>query len=153
SRGYPVEAISYCLSVAGLSLGDIDELAHGFDYSPYQKIYSLDPVKAKLYREVFSRESLLAQVERDMSGFAPERVHHVTHHLAHAASAFFTSGWDDCLVAVVDAMGEAQSVSIFHGHDGRLDKLREISVQYSMSIHYSLVTLHLGFDFNSDEHK
>jgi carbamoyltransferase len=153
SAKFPIEAIRYCLSEAGLSLGDVDELVHGFDYSPYQKIYSLDPMSAKLYGEVFSRESLVAQVERDMSGFPPQRVHHVSHHLAHAASAFFTSGWDDCLVAVVDAMGEAQSVSIFHGRGGGLDKLREISVQDSMGVLYSLATLHLGFDFNSDEYK
>src|SRR5579872_7265099 len=153
SAKFPVNAILYCLSEAGLSLEDIDELAHGFDYSPYQRIYSLDPMTAKLYAEVFSRESLLAQVDRHLSGFPPERVHPVGHHLAHAASAFFTSGWDDCLVAVVDAMGEAQSVSIFHGHHGRLDKLREISAQDSMGILYSLVTLHLGFDFNADEYK
>ena len=126
SAKFPIEAIRYCLSQVGLSLADVDELAHGFDYSPYQKIYSVDPITATLYAEVFSRGSLLAQVERDMSGFPLQRVHHVSHHLAHAASAFFTSGWNDCLVAVVDAMGEAQSVSIFHGHDGRLDKLREI---------------------------
>jgi len=153
SAKFPINAIHYCLSEAGLSLADVDELAHGFDYSPYRKIYSLDPMSAKLYQNVFSRESLLAQVDRDLSGFPPERVHHVNHHLAHAASAFFTSGWDNCLVAVVDAMGEAQSVSIFHGHHGRLDKLREISAQDSMGILYSLVTLHLGFDFNSDEYK
>ncbi|HXJ44787.1 MAG TPA: carbamoyltransferase N-terminal domain-containing protein, partial [Bryobacteraceae bacterium] len=153
SARFPVHAISYCLSEAGISLKQIDELAHGFDYSPYQRIYSLDLMTAQLYEEVFSREALLAQVERNLSGFRPERIHHVGHHLAHAASAFFTSGWDDCLVAVVDAMGEAQSVSIFHGRDGRLDKLREISAQDSMGILYSLVTLHLGFDFNADEYK
>jgi carbamoyltransferase len=153
SAKFPIDAIHYCLSEAGLSPADVDELAHGFDYSPYRKIYSLDPMSAKLYQDVFSRESLLAQVDRDLSGFPPERVHHVNHHLAHAASSFFTSGWDNCLVAVVDAMGEAQSVSIFHGHHGRLDKLREISAQDSMGILYSLVTLHLGFDFNSDEYK
>ncbi len=153
SAKFPAHAISYCLSEAGLSLEHIDELAHGFDYSPYQKIYSLDPMTARLYDEVFSREVLLAGVERNLSGFPPERVHHVGHHLAHAASACFTSGWDDCLVAVVDAMGEAQSVSIFHAHVGRLDKLREISAQDSIGVLYSLVTLHLGFDFNSDEYK
>ena len=58
SSKFPIEAISYCLSEAGLSLDDIDELAHGFDYSPYQKIYSLDPVTARLYREVFSATAL-----------------------------------------------------------------------------------------------
>jgi carbamoyltransferase len=153
SAKFPIDAIFYCLSEAGLSIEGIDELAHGFDYSPYRKIYSLEPMTAKLYQEVFSRESLLAQVNRDMPGFRPERVHHVSHHLAHAASAFFTSGWDECLVVVADAMGETQSISIFHGHGDKLDKLREISVGDSIGIFYSLVTLHLGFDFNSDEYK
>src|SRR5579864_437122 len=72
SAKFPIDAIFYCLSEAGLSLADIDELAHGFDYSPYRKIYSLDPMSAKLYGDVFSRESLLAQVDRDLSGFPPE---------------------------------------------------------------------------------
>ena len=153
SGKFPIGAISYCLSEAGLSTGDIDELAHGFDYSPYRKAYSIDQATAQLYRDVFSREALLALVDRYMPGFPPERLHHVSHHLAHAASAYFTSGWDECLVAVVDGMGEAQSVSIFRGHDGKLDRLHEISAHDSIGILYSLVTLHLGFDFNSDEYK
>ena len=153
SANFPASAIRYCLSEAGLAVRDLDEIAHGFDYSPYRDIYSLDPMTAKLYREVFSREALLALVNRDLPGFPAERVHHVSHHLAHAASAYFTSGWDQCLVVVVDAMGEAQGTSIFHGHDGKLDRLREMSAHDSIGILYSLVTLHLGFDFNSDEYK
>ena len=34
-----------------------------------------------------------------------------------------------------------------------LEKLREISANDSLGILYSLVTYHLGFDFNSDEYK
>src|ERR1043166_7026276 len=78
SSRFPVGAICYCLTTA------------------------------RLYREVFSREALLGLVNRDIPGFPLERVHHVNHHLAHAASAYYTSGWDDCLVIVVDAMGEVQ---------------------------------------------
>jgi len=141
------------LSQAGLSLQDVDEIAHGFDYAPYRKIYAIDSTTARLYWGAFSREALLAQVSRDLPGFPEERVHHVNHHLAHAASAYFTSGWDECLVIVLDGMGETQSASIYHAHDGKLDKLHEISAQDSIGILYSLVTLHLGFDFNSDEYK
>ncbi len=153
SARFPLEAIRYCLDQAGISLRDVDELAHGFDYGPYRKAYSMDSTTAILYDKVFSREALLAQLGRDLPEFPPERVHPVSHHLAHAASAYFTSGWDDCLVAVVDGMGETQGASIFHGHDGRLDKIRELSAHDSIGILYSLVTLHLGFDFNSDEYK
>ncbi len=153
SARFPAGAIRFCLAEAGLSLQDIDQIAHGFDYAPYGKIYAIDSTTAKLYWRVFSREALLALVERDLHGFPEERVHRVNHHLAHAASAYFTSGWDECLVVVLDGMGEAQSASIFHAHDGKLDKLHEISAQDSIGILYSLVTLHLGFDFNSDEYK
>jgi carbamoyltransferase len=150
---FPVGAISYCLAEAGLSLGDIDELAHGFDYAPYRAAYSIDPITAELYRDVFSREAVLAEVSRHLDGYPVDRVQHVSHHLAHAASAYFCSGWEECLVLVIDGMGELQSATVYHAHDGKLDKLCEVSARDSIGILYSVVTLHLGFDFNADEYK
>ena len=150
---FPAGAIQYCLEEQGIAIDEIDEIAHGFDYSPYREIYSLDPLTCSLYQTVFSRDALLEQVSRHLPGFPHERVHQVSHHLAHAASAYFTSGWPECLVVVIDAMGEVQSATVYHAHDGRLDKLKEISANHSIGILYSLVTLHLGFDFNSDEYK
>jgi len=32
---FPVQAIGYCLKQAGLSLSDVDEIAHCFDYAPF----------------------------------------------------------------------------------------------------------------------
>src|SRR4051794_13974808 len=52
SARFPAGAIGYCLSEAGLTVADVDEIAHGFDYSPYRKIFSLDPVSERLYQEV-----------------------------------------------------------------------------------------------------
>jgi carbamoyltransferase len=150
---FPVGAISYCLREAGLSLESIDEIAHGFDYGPYRAPYSLDPISAELYREVFSREAVVAQVSRHLDGYPKDRIRHVNHHLAHAASAYFCSGWEECLVVVVDGMGELHSASIFHARRGKLEKLCEISARDSIGILYSVVTLHLGFDFNADEYK
>lgn len=150
---FPVGAANYCLSEGGISAGDIDEIVHGFDYSGYREVYAMDPVSAELYQRVFSREALLADVERNFPGFPASRVHQVSHHLAHAASAYFTSGWDETLVVVIDAMGESQGATIYHACGGKLKKLKEISAAHSIGILYSLVTLHLGFDFNSDEYK
>ena len=150
---FPRDAIQYCLSAAGIKIDEVDEIAHCFDYSPYEQLYSLDPITEELYREVFSRPVLLDQVKRHFPGFPPERVHNVNHHLAHAASAYFTSGWNDCLTVILDAMGEVQSVTIYDANTGRLQKLREVSANDSIGILYSLVTLHLGFDFNADEYK
>jgi carbamoyltransferase len=150
---FPSGAIRYCLAEAGLEISDIDEIAHGFDYSAYRKAYSLDTTSSELYERVFSREALVGLVQREWPHFPPERIHQVEHHIAHAASAYFTSGWDECLVAVVDAMGEAHGATIYTGRGGSLEVLRRIAANHSIGILYSLVTLHLGFDFNSDEYK
>jgi carbamoyltransferase len=150
---FPINALSYCLSMAGISIEDVDEIVHAFDYSPYEELFSLDPVSAELYRDVFSRSALLDSLKHSFPNFPPERVHQVNHHLAHAASAYFTSGWEDCLVLVVDAMGEVQSVTVYDANEGHLQPLREISANDSIGVLYSLVTLHLGFDFNADEYK
>ena len=94
-----------------------------------------------------------ASSERDLKGFPADRVHHVGHHLAHAASAYFTSGFDECLVVVIDGMGEVVSATVYRASAGRLEKLHEISAAHSIGILYSLVTLHLGFNFGADEYK
>ncbi len=159
SAAFPAGAIAYCLAEAGLAPDGIDELAHGFDYGPYRAAYQLDPLSAELYREVLSPEAVRSQVVRHLGACFADRVRHVEHHLAHAASAYFASGWDECLVAVVDGMGETQGASIYRAgpraHDGDvgLEKLAEISARDSIGILYSVVTLHLGFEFNSGEYK
>lgn len=150
---FPADAIRFCLAEAGLTLDDIDEIAHGFDYASCRGLYQQDEVSKRLYDQVFSKEALLKQVARDLPDFPLEKVHQVGHHLAHAASAAYTSGWDECLVVVNDAMGETESMSIYDFHDGQLEKLRTIGANDSIGVLYSLVTLHLGFDFNSDEYK
>jgi carbamoyltransferase len=150
---FPIAAIHYCCEAAGIQPNEIDEIAHGFDYSPYRAAFLLDPISAEQYDQVFSREKLLAQVNRYLPGFAADRVHQINHHLSHAASAYYTSGWDECLVVVIDGMGEAHSATVYHAHDNRIDKLQEISAKDSIGILYSIITLHLGFDFNSDEYK
>ncbi len=153
SSDFPAAAIRFCLSQANLSIADVDEIAHCFDYTPYLEIFSLERVSAEQYQSVFSKAALLRQLRSAFHDFPDDKVHLVNHHLSHAASAFFTSGWDECMVVVLDAQGETQSTTVYHGQDGELEKISELSAHDSLGILYSLVTYHLGFDFNSDEYK
>ena len=150
---FPVRAINYCLAEQGLRIDQIDAFVHAFDYAPYEKVWRMDASSSEMYDAVFSRAALLRDVERHFPGFPESRVHHVSHHLAHAASAYFTSSWDECLTVVVDGMGEVHSATVYHARRNELKKLHEISALHSMGILYSLITLHLGFDFNGDEYK
>jgi carbamoyltransferase len=150
---FPINAIRYCLAHAGISISDVDELAHGFNYAPFRDLYQADEISAALYKQVLSRDVLLQQVHREFPEFPSSKVFSVGHHLAHAASAAYTSGWNECLVVVNDAMGEVESLSVYDFHDGALDKISTLGANDSIGVLYSLVTLHLGFEFNSDEYK
>ncbi|MFI5009070.1 MAG: carbamoyltransferase [Solirubrobacterales bacterium] len=150
---FPIGAIEACLAEASLKLDDIDEIVHAFDYAPYRALYALDPISSELHREVLSREAFAARVEQALPAFASANVHHVDHHLAHAASAHLTSGWEECMVVVIDGMGEAHGASVYRAEGGRLEPVHRISAADSIGIFYSVLTLHLGFDFNSDEYK
>src|SRR5258706_15368397 len=59
SAEFPIGAISYCLAERGIDIDGIDEIAHGFDYTPYKNLYSLDSLSSELYSRVFSRDALL----------------------------------------------------------------------------------------------
>lgn len=150
---FPIGAINYCLTEGGLNIGQVDEIVHAFEYSPFERASQLDPVSARRYAAVYSRAALLKHIQTHLPGFPEAKVHHVPHHLAHAASAYLTSGWDECLVIVVDGMGEVESATVYHASGGRMKKLHSISASHSIGILYSLITLHLGFDFNGDEYK
>lgn len=153
SGDFPSGSINYCLQEAGIQISEVDQIVHSFDYAAMERIYSLDPISMELYETVLSRKALLERVAYVFPDFLLERVRQVPHHLAHAGSAYFTSGWEECLVLVMDAMGEAQSASIYHARPKGLMPLKEISANDSIGIFYSLITLHLGFDFNADEYK
>jgi carbamoyltransferase len=150
---FPAGAIEACLAHAGIEIEDLDEVVHGFDYRPYRALHGLDPISAELYRDVLSRDAFVSRVRRALPELPPERVRHVDHHLAHAASAYFTSGWDECLVAVIDGLGEAHGATVYRAKDGLLEPAHRVSASDSIGIFYSLVTLHLGFNFNADEYK
>ena len=48
-------------------------------------------------------------------------------------------------------MARVESISVYKFHDGKFEKIHSVDASNSIGILYSLVTLHLGFEFNSDE--
>ena len=150
---FPRGAIRYCLEEAGLEFADLDVIAHAFDYEPVKKLWLGKPETARQYQEVFSPEQLQRQFQRDFPGVDLARLRHVSHHESHEASAYYCSGFDECVSLVIDGMGEMHGASVYHRTPTGARLLGRISAANSIGILYSLVTLHLGFDFNADEYK
>ncbi len=79
-------------------------------------------------------------------------IRYVNHHLAHAASAFYNSGYSDAAVLVIDGSGESDTVTIFHGHSEGLELVQRTGWPHSLGIFYLFATQHLGFSLG-DEYK
>ncbi|HET9315022.1 MAG TPA: carbamoyltransferase C-terminal domain-containing protein [Vicinamibacteria bacterium] len=77
----------------------------------------------------------------------------VKHHLAHAASAFWCSGYEDAAVLVFDGHGEENSTTIFRGEGRTLTLLQEINIPHSLGWYYSAFTEYLGWSPNEGEVK
>ncbi|HEY2945654.1 MAG TPA: carbamoyltransferase C-terminal domain-containing protein [Vicinamibacteria bacterium] len=75
------------------------------------------------------------------------------HHLAHAASAYYCSGFDESAILVFDGHGEENTTTIFRGEGQRIVRLKEINIPHSLGWFYSAFTEFLGWNPNEGEVK
>jgi len=151
SGDFPEKSIEYCLSAMKVAPEEIDLLVHCFDYSDYEELYLCDKRSAEFYEKVLSKGALLKEVRRWLPRFPPERVRQIPNHLAHAAGAYLTSGWDQCAVVVIDGLGDGQSTTGYYASTKGLTAIKEIAAYDSIVVLYSLISLHLGFNWHGDE--
>jgi len=147
---FPANAIDYCLREAGVGPNEVTMVAHGFAYDECRRLLRTDP---RYFDEVLSGQTVVAELAKHGWTDVADRFHPVRHHVAHAASAFHPSGFDEALVVVSDGMGELDALSVFTGRAGTLNRVHHQDVSQSLGILYSLCTRFLGFAFNSDEYK
>ena len=151
---FPENAINYCLAAGCLRPGDIDIVAHSFRYEEFKNLLVSDDYGGRYYSQVLDPAVQRANFSRffPSSGFASKLIP-VEHHLAHAASAFYPSGFTDALILVSDGMGEIHSATVAVGGPGGIEVLARIPALHSLGILYGVFTLYLGYFLGVDEYK
>lgn len=76
----------------------------------------------------------------------------VGHHEAHAAAGYYTSGFDDAAVIVIDAIGEWDTTSVWVGSGDVLKKVWSARYPNSIGLLYSAFTQRCGFKPNEEEY-
>jgi carbamoyltransferase len=66
------------------------------------------------------------------------------HHRSHAAAGYYTSGYQEACVLVVDAIGEFHSLSMWQGQGDRLELLYNLDYRHSVGLWYSAMTQRCG---------
>src|SRR3954451_21927439 len=148
----PERAIAFCLSEAGLEPADLDAVAYSYDPAlapqPGADITAGD---WEGLRTLYARRAPLF-LRSALGGWHGD-FRWVAHHVAHAASSTFASGFDPCSVLVLDGRGEVASHLAGRFAGGSLEVLATQALPHSLGLLYEELTAHLGFRRSSDEYK
>ena len=149
----PVSAFRYCLRQGGLGIQDVDAVA--YYESPVGKLSRqlwagvpeggpsdlawLDPGRPeRAIREGLGYEGTILTFE---------------HHLSHAASAFFFSGFPEAAILTVDGVGEWATTTYGKGKGAAIERIGAVEFPHSLGLLYSTLTSYLGFEVNDGEYK
>ena len=177
---FPHHAIKFCLDTAGITAQDLDYVVfYEKPLKKFERILSTTlqrfPQSYKVFREamiawfnekLWVKGEILAELD-----IKNDKLLFVEHHLSHAASAFFTSPFDEAAVLTLDGVGEWTTTTIGHGKayweqaptgappdfkfykENNIDLTNEVKFPHSLGLLYSAFTAFLGFRVNNGEYK
>jgi carbamoyltransferase len=163
----PRHAIEFCLKQGGITIGDVDVVAHycNFTQSAIEQREQLlkpslaaDEIElvnrsyAEIFRTMMDPRVVMEHFE-GMTGVCPKEFVPVRHHLAHAASAFYPSGFDEALILTLDGTGELESALLSIGRGNTISELAATFLPTSLGALYLIITVYLGFKSLGDEYK
>lgn len=174
--GLPVASVERCLNYAKISSKELDYITiPRLRKTPDIETLFGNPASGFLETEEFGESGSSRIIRRGLVGLASiinvgnqfglpvyattyslskqAQIIHLDHHLAHAASAFYSSGFEKCLVVTADGAGDALSTTVWLGEDLKLRPILKIGRNGSLGFFYNVVTEALGWQISEGEGK
>lgn len=165
---FPTHAVEFCLQYAGTTIDQLDAIA--FYDKPLLKFerlletyYAFVPrglssfitaIPVWLKEKMFLKRLIYGELgkiekfdKRSCTLLFPE------HHLSHAASAYYSSPFEEAAILTIDGVGEWATASISYGTGKDIRIIKELRFPHSLGLLYSAFTYFLGFKVNSGEYK
>ncbi|MBX7165039.1 MAG: carbamoyltransferase [Pirellulales bacterium] len=158
---FPRNAVNYCLGEAFIDPSEIASVAF-YDSSllTFDRVVKNTVSVAPGGRDQFAdacraflgaKARLMDDLE-EVLGLRPKLL--VTHHhMAHAASCFYPSPYEEAAILTIDGVGEWATCTLGHGQGNQIELLKEIRYPHSLGLLYSAFTYYCGFKVNSGEYK
>ncbi len=166
--GLPVRSIEYCLKEGKISIDDIDQIAIPSLQSNYSLRFLFENMTfpdnysfkiKKIIKNELEKHHILPSIKpplyiKKFSLNTRTKVTNIEHHLAHAASAYYTCGSQEKqLVVTIDGAGDGYSICIWLGENGQITPLKKFGCDGSIGWFYSNVTEALGWWHGDGEGK
>jgi carbamoyltransferase len=162
--GFPTLAVKACLEAAGARISDLDHVAVGQDsdahlakkvqYAVANPTRILNFIKMRQRKEAMRdvRSLLAASLDADPSCLKFQE-HHVEHHLAHIASAFYCSPWDRAAGFSYDGSGDFVSTMMARCEGNSIEVLERVFLPHSLGSFYTMLCEFIGYKKYGDEGK
>lgn len=170
-NGFPKLAAEFCLEQAGIDINDVDYVVwYEKPFTKFERILlttlntfprSWDVWKEAMVSWLTEKLWVKTAIRSNLHLYDAEKIIFADHHMTHAASAFFTSPFDDAAILTVDGVGEwttttlGTGTSAWQGEGGQnsIDLFSEQRFPHSLGLLYSTFTAWLGFRVNNGEYK
>ncbi len=173
-NSYPSQAIAYCLSEAKKRNLEIKAVGYGWDCENYagpatenlKKTISEFPGETdqislrvqqslnSLYDPQTIKNDLGLILRKNGVEIANLEFRFYAHHLCHAATAHYCSGFVDSVVVINDGVGEvASSTLYFADKEGEFKEIANVELPNTLGGLYATITEFLGFRAYMDEGK
>jgi carbamoyltransferase len=162
--GFPALAVQACLNAVGAKISDIDHIAVGQDSDANltKKVqYALvNPAKILNFIKLRQRKesmrdvrSLLAKALDVPAQSMRFQEHHLEHHIAHIASAYYCSPWDKAAGFSYDGSGDFVSTMMARCEGNEIEVLERVFLPHSLGSFYTMICEFIGYNKYGDEGK
>jgi carbamoyltransferase len=162
--GFPALAIKACLDFVGAKISDVDHVAIGQDSDANlaKKVqYALaNPVKILNFVRLRQRKQpmrnvawLIAEALGVDAKTLRFREHHLEHHIAHIASAYYCSPWEMAAGFSYDGSGDFVSTMMARCEGNHIEVLDRIFLPDSLGSFYTMICEFIGYEQYGDEGK
>ncbi|UCD13218.1 MAG: hypothetical protein JSW60_06580 [Thermoplasmatales archaeon] len=178
---FPFLSIIELMNISNIHPSEIDAVAVGFaqpnfiiqaSQTFFKSSSNLNPLKStwdmiKIYGieqyELLIQSPLISRINTSSSNLLQnkmlrklginKKVIRIDHHLCHAASAFYSSGFKKCLIITADARGDGISTSINIADNNGIERISSSPEDASMGHFFGGITEVLGFGYADGEGK
>jgi carbamoyltransferase len=162
--GFPSLAIEACLDFVGAKITDIDHVAVGQDRDANlaKKVQYAVTNPAKILNFIRLRQR--KQPMRDLASLIANafdvdpkamrfRQHHLEHHIAHIASAYYCSPWEKAAGFSYDGSGDFVSTMMARCEGNQIEVLDRVFLPDSLGSFYTMICEFIGYPQYGDEGK
>ena len=157
--GFPKNSIEECLRIAEIEEGEITDVA--FNTKPMSNLipkvifflknlfHNKSNAMSRLRKKINLKKNLVNNFKlRDNV-----KIHNIEHHIAHIASAYYPSKFNDAIGLSIDGSGDFVSLAVSKCTKNNIKLIKKYFFPNSLGIFYHGMTQFLGFKNYGDEYK